>query len=146
MSVEGPERFTGGCLCGSIPTGRRRLALVQYRLQPVTVGVPNERRIVPRIVVFANAGRSFIDTAFADGRCMKAINRLATWGHKCDMEASTRWLRIGTARDDGEGRLSFVSLRTVPCGSRISPKLDESERSQTRIVKVHCALEALDTN
>src|SRR5262249_27500491 len=108
-----------------------RSTFVEHRLQPVAVGVANERRVVAGIVVHANAGRTFVDTPFVQGLRMETIDRLAARGNEGDVEAWTGRLRVGTGRDDGEGRLGLVSRRPVPHAASVLPEPDMTERCQT---------------
>jgi hypothetical protein len=115
---------------------------VQHGFQSVAVRSANERGVVAVIVVLTNARWPFIDTALAERLRVEAIDRLATWGNKGEMEASTR-LRIGTRGNDSEWCLSLVSRRTVPDGPSVLTKPKISEGRETGVIEQRGLLKVL---
>lgn len=117
---------------------------MHHRFKAMSVGIPNERRVVARVVVLADARRSFVHAAGAQARRVEAIDRFAIGRGEGYVKAGARGPRVMAMLDDREGGFAGESRRAVAGGARGAPEPDVAERRERRVVECGCAIEVLN--
>jgi len=65
----------------------RHLRFVAMRLDPISIGIDDERSIVVRVIVGANAGRAVVAPARFQRGCVEGINAVPCWSRKTKMQS-----------------------------------------------------------
>jgi hypothetical protein len=65
----------------------RRLRFVAMGLDPISIGIDDERGIVVRVVVGANSRRAVVAPSRFQRGCVEGINAFACWSRKTKMQS-----------------------------------------------------------
>jgi len=107
---------------------------VKYGLEPVSVEVDHERRVVSGAALRTETGRSRVQSARANGDGVERCDRVSARGHEREVEA-----RLGRAapvrRREERELLVAISGTTVADGAGVREEPDVAERPEHRVIE-----------
>src|SRR4029079_14728370 len=118
------------------------LSAVGHRLDPVAVGIEDERRIVIRRVLRTEPRRAVVAPAARERRAVKCIHRCAARRREREVKAGAGHCDLARAYLDG--KLVAAAGRPVSDRRRVRPDAYAAQRSERRVIARRRAGEIAD--